>query len=409
MVPIIKQIIPCFLLTIVQLAAAAPWVWALFSRAVKAQLKNTSSWLALGGLILGLTVVGALFLGFEHGSSGLEFIGRMYASVLHFQIMVDLFVLFFFLLTLVWPKGGAVALAAFREGVRQPMFWMIGIAAIGILFVGMVIPYFTFGDDYKMYKQICFDTAMLGALLFGVLAASMSINEEIEGRTAITLISKPVTRRQFLLGKYLGIVLAAWALTQVIGWCGNWFLLAEPRWNILDTVSDPMPEQAQKAIGMQLAKLGSGDTAVFLRGVSLWSGDALANTLGLLFGFGKVMVLLAIAATLATRMPMVVNILLCLVVFLLGHLAPVLSRVAAEMQRQHPNTAFKMIGFITDMFAAILPSLDSFNMGPAVIRDTPIDLIDFAYYTGSVFIYALMYTSIALLFGLILFEDRDLA
>ena len=76
------------------------------------------------------------------------------------------------------------------------------------MLVSVVIPYFTFGDDYKMMKQLGFDMIMLSTMLFGVLAASMSISEEIEGRTAVTLMSKPVTRRQFLLGKFLGILLA---------------------------------------------------------------------------------------------------------------------------------------------------------------------------------------------------------
>ena len=31
--------------------------------------------------------------------------------------------------------------------------------------------------------------------------------DEIEGKTAITLLSKPITRRQFILGKFLGIEL----------------------------------------------------------------------------------------------------------------------------------------------------------------------------------------------------------
>ena len=63
---------------------------------------------------------------------------------------------------LVWPKGGAVALAAFREGYRQPMFWLlIVLSRRSLLVVSMVIPYFTFGDDFKMMKQLGFDMVML--------------------------------------------------------------------------------------------------------------------------------------------------------------------------------------------------------------------------------------------------------
>ena len=56
-----------------------------------------------------------------------------------------------------------------------------------------------------------FDAVMLFSGLFGLLTASISVNEEIEGRTAITVISKPVSRRQFFIGKYLGILLACCA------------------------------------------------------------------------------------------------------------------------------------------------------------------------------------------------------
>jgi len=107
---------------------------------------------------------------------------------------------------------------------------------------------------------------------------------------------------------------------------------------------------------------------------------------------------------------MVANVLITMVIFLLGHLAPVLSRVTEELKRQNPNnTALDLIGFLTRLFETLLLSLDSFSMGPAIIRDTPIHVVDFAYSTGSVLVYSVLYTSISRLFGLILFEDRDLA
>src|SRR5262245_66403394 len=97
------------------------------------------------------------------------------------------------------------------------MFWLIfGLAALLIL-VSTVIPYFTLGDDYKLMKQVGFDAVMLFSGLFGLLTASISVNEEIEGRTAITVMSKPVSRRQFFIGKYLGILLACGPLTPLLG------------------------------------------------------------------------------------------------------------------------------------------------------------------------------------------------
>src|SRR6516164_205838 len=180
--------VPSLLLVMIQVLAALPWIWALLSQWLKVQMRQASNWVMAGAMLIGVTLAVNFLFWFEQGAASLDLVGRAYAAALHFQIVVDLFVIFFALLTLVWPKGGAVALAAFREGIRQPMFWIIAMGAGIILVIGMVVPYFTFGDDFKLYKQICFDAAMASALLFGVLAASISIYDEIEGRTAVTLM-----------------------------------------------------------------------------------------------------------------------------------------------------------------------------------------------------------------------------
>ena len=42
-----------------------------------------------------------------------------------------------------------------------------------------------------------------------LIVGSLAVAEEIEGKTAITLLSKPINRRQFIVGKFLGIELGA--------------------------------------------------------------------------------------------------------------------------------------------------------------------------------------------------------
>src|SRR6516225_2292034 len=164
MIPSFNQFLPCLLLSAVQFLAALPWIWAVDPKLFKSLLGKASGLALYGGLILGFALGGTLFLGFLKGSSSLELYGRAYGSILHIQIVVGLFIGAFQLILLVWPKGGAVALAAFREGIRQPMFWLLALGGLMVLTIAMIVPYFTFGDDYKMMKQICFDTAMLGAV-----------------------------------------------------------------------------------------------------------------------------------------------------------------------------------------------------------------------------------------------------
>src|SRR5262249_30125451 len=141
-------------------------------------------------------------------------------------------------------------------------------------------------------------------------------------------------------------------------------------------------------------------TGELLRGVGLWANELAMTGLGLVLGFGQVMVVLAIAVALATRLPMAVNIVICAGVYFLGHLTPVLTAVSREQP---------LIHFTANLFHTLLPGLEFYDMGLAIVRPDPIPPGDFAKYVGSVTLYSILYTSIALLFGLILFEDRDLA
>src|SRR5438105_15159854 len=98
------------------------------------------------------------------------------------------------------------------------MFWLLFAAARTLMLVSPFVPYFTFGEDYKMVKELCFAFTMVFPAAFAVIAASISVSEEIEGRTAVTLMSKPISRRQFLLGKFSGLLLASLLMAMLPGW-----------------------------------------------------------------------------------------------------------------------------------------------------------------------------------------------
>ena len=385
---------------LIQFLAAIPWVSAV---AMDPSTSLTQfSFLrrfvprAIGGLLLA-AIVPAIFFQFQQDRELLQTVGRVYASVLYAQLVLDLFALVFGFLLLVWSRGAAVAIAAFREGVRQPLFWFCIVIGVLSFLVMPFVPYFTFGEDVKMVQELGYDVMMLAPGVFAVLAASISISEEIEGRTAITLMSKPVSRRQFLLGKFFGILMAALLMTGMLSLAYLFVLWFKPLYD-RETVSVPL--DWMYSIPTKLPNLGPAPTFM-LYGIIWWFHDVVIASPGLVLGFCQVMVLLAIAVALATRLPMVVNLVICLMIFFLGHLTPVLAQVSQQR--------FALVRFMAQLFDVLLPGLDLFNIGPVLARDSLPPPADFARYVGSVSGYALLYTAIALLIGLILFEDRDLA
>ena len=182
-------------------------------------------------------------------------------------------------------------------------------------------------------------------------------------------------------------------------------MLLFKRW--YDTV-DPVPFPPRAAALVEA--LSPTSDRAFLRGACWWMIDAAEVLPGLVLGFGQVMILLAVAVCLATRLPVAANVTTCAVVYVLSHLSPILL---ASVQPHGPNatgevsTVTSMLLFVAQLFDRVLPALQLTK--PTQITDVPVPLGDMAIYAGQVTLYAIMYTAIVLLFGLVLFEDRDLA
>ncbi len=411
MTPFLPTLLVAFVMTLVYVVAALPWVVAAFVPPERREGlwrdlrtnpfgKRTANTVFL---VIGLLVIVPLAAVYLLGSwdpDTTETAGMVYGATLQLQLMIDFFLVGFPLLMLVWPKGGAVAYAAFREGVRQPLFWVLFAFGVLALTISPLVPYFTFGEDLVMVKDLGYDTMMLVAALFGTLAASQSISEEIEGRTAVTLMSKPVSRRQFLLGKFLGILMAALLLYGLLGWLFQGVLL-EKAW--LDRL-DPTPTPVW--VTSAVSGLGLADKPADLaRGVGLWTAHALEVLPGLVMTFSEVMVLIAVAVALATRATMVVNLATVLAIFFLANVTPVLVTIGRDAKVHSPGPVAELLSFTAGVFDTVLPDLDAFRIGPALVTDAALP----APYILSVTLYGLLYTLIVVLFGLILFEDRDLA
>lgn len=100
----------------------------------------------------------------------------------------------------------------FTEAVRQKFFSFLLLLGGGLILVSLAMTNFDFGDSELKFIA---DFGFGGVFLFGsVLAVVMTVQlffTEIENRTALTLLAKPVRRSEFLLGKFLGV----WGLLGV--------------------------------------------------------------------------------------------------------------------------------------------------------------------------------------------------
>ncbi len=108
-----------------------------------------------------------------------------------------------------------IAINAFMELVRQPVFLLL-MTTSAVFEIFLATPYyFAFGDEPKLVKNSTLAVMLLAGLLGAVLSASASLAREIRTGTALAVLSKPVSRMQFLLAKYAGLLVALAVLTYV--------------------------------------------------------------------------------------------------------------------------------------------------------------------------------------------------
>src|SRR5438132_4716204 len=108
-----------------------------------------------------------------------------------------------------------IATNAFMELVRQPVYLLLMTCSSVFSVFLAAVPYFGFGEDPKLVKDSTLAVMLLSGLFGAVLSASASVAHEIRSGTALAVLSKPVGRAQFILGKFLGLAGALTLLTYV--------------------------------------------------------------------------------------------------------------------------------------------------------------------------------------------------
>ena len=108
-----------------------------------------------------------------------------------------------------------IATNAFMELVRQPVFLLLMTSSAAFEIFLATPYYFAFGDEPKLVKNSTLAVMLLAGLLGAVLSASASLAREIRTGTALAVLSKPVGRAQFLLAKYVGLMMALAVVTYV--------------------------------------------------------------------------------------------------------------------------------------------------------------------------------------------------
>lgn len=280
----------------------------------------------------------------------------------------------------------------FVECILQPIYSVLLALGSAAIVIFMLLPFFTLSEDTLMFKSVGLDIVLLLVLLLTLFATSKSIFDEIEDRTMLTLMSKPLKKWEVLLGKYLGIVAAAALATAVLG-----LVLVLATWWRVPTdymISNRSLDERE------------------LETIRSWRMMHAAGLVAaLVLKWLQVCVLAAVSVAISTRVSLVVNLPVVIFMYIAGNL----SRFFFPL-RSDDGFLTKALAWIV---ATVLPYLENFDLTSKTVYEklavaefakdpTTTRLLEVWAYVGSASLYAASYIFFALVIGLILFHNREL-
>jgi len=98
-----------------------------------------------------------------------------------------------------------IATNVFREVIRDRVLYLIAFFAILLVAAAVLLREVSVGSDGKILLDLSLAAIELLGLVVAVFVGTALVNKEIEKRTVLVLMSKPISRAEFIVGKHLGL------------------------------------------------------------------------------------------------------------------------------------------------------------------------------------------------------------
>jgi ABC-type transport system involved in multi-copper enzyme maturation permease subunit len=99
-----------------------------------------------------------------------------------------------------------IARTTFGEAIRKKVLMTFLGVTVALIPVSLMFSFFSFRQELTTIKSFCFGMVGIAGLLIALIMGIQLVPAEIERRTIYTILSKPVNRYEFLLGKFLGAI-----------------------------------------------------------------------------------------------------------------------------------------------------------------------------------------------------------
>jgi ABC-type transport system involved in multi-copper enzyme maturation permease subunit len=249
----------------------------------------------------------------------------------------------------------AIATNTLREAVRNRLLYALLFFAVTMIGFSVLIASLSYVEGERIIQDMGLASIRLFSVGIAIFVGIGLIHGEVERRTIYTILSKPVTRPEFLLGKFLGLLLAVWLQLCLM------------------------------ALAFGLVSLLAG------AGLDLGYGEAL-----LLVGI-ELMVIVAVATLFSAFTTPMLAAFFTVGIYTLGHLS-------RDLYLLGQKSDVEVVKHTATLIYRILPDLESFNLSIQAVHRLPISGTE----VGWAVLYGVGYSMALLILASFIFQRRDL-
>jgi Cu-processing system permease protein len=247
----------------------------------------------------------------------------------------------------------AIAKLTIREAIRNKILYLLLGFAVLLIGFSWIIGKLTVGDESKIVKDLCISSIHIFGVSITIFIGISLVFKEMEKRTIYLVISKPIHRYQFLLGKFAGLALTLF---------GVLFVLIVLFYGVL-----------------------------FVRGES-----SLRVLLAFYPMYLEWLIVAGIAILFSAFSTPLLSTMMTLAAFLMGHLTESLLMLKDRLSSQLADL------ILSGLFYA-LPNLELFNIRSQMVHNLPLP----GGYLLTALLYWILYLGTLLMFGAFVFQKKD--
>jgi len=248
----------------------------------------------------------------------------------------------------------AIARNTFKEGVRDRLFVIIGVFAAVVIASSLVVGPLSLGEQERITQDLGLAAISVLSFIIAVLVGTSIVHREIEKRTIYTVLSKPVERWQFILGKFTGLTAT---VTLLIA--GMTVLLV--------------------AINLVVAR--EFNPQLLVAALLTWM---------------ELLLLIALSVLMSTLASPILGAVFSLVLYVIGH-------TIADVRELAATFGTGSLKVLTDAIYYAVPNLEYLNVRSKVTHGIPVDVSYVAFASS----YAVAYAFIFLVAAVLVFERKE--